>query len=161
MQVRIVNHEQEVGLGLPLEGKQGDLMFNLGFYGPVNYGRSMNPIQKNKDLEQKVFEQKGKKWLYAQSFYTEEEFWAHFNQTNYTTLRAKYHNTEVFHPITQKVLLSSKTKEAICKDCQLNLWSYFHKVVGTVSSGFIELLMPRRFQPWLGIEHTQTKIYTL
>ena len=155
------NHEQEVGLGLPLEGKQGDLMFNLGFYGPVNYGRSMNPIQKNKDLEQKVFEQKGKKWLYAQSFYTEEEFWAHFNQTNYTTLRAKYNNAEIFHPIPQKVLLSSKTKEAICDNCEIHLWSYFHKFAGTLGSAFIELLTPRFLHPWWGMNHTQTKVYTV
>jgi FAD/FMN-containing dehydrogenase len=155
------NHEQEIGLGLPLEGKQGDLMFNLGFYGPVNSGKPMNPIQKNKELEQKVFSLKGKKWLYAQSFYTEEEFWAHYNQSIYELLREKYKNKDIFHPITQKVLLSSKTKDAICSHCQINLLSYFHKVIGTVSLGLVELLTPRFIHPFIGIDHTQTKVYTL
>lgn len=153
------NHEQDTGFGLPLEGKQGDLMFNLGFYGPVNGGRPMNPVQKNKELEQKVFKEKGKKWLYAQSFYTEDEFWAHFHKENYETLRTTYKNNEVFHDITTKVLLSKKTKESICTECSVNIWSYIHKVALVMGLGYVELLTPRFLQPFLGITHTQTKVY--
>jgi hypothetical protein len=152
------NHEQDTGLGLPLTGAKGDLLFNLGFYGPVNGGRPMNPVQKNRALEQKVFELKGKKWLYAQSFYSEEEFWAHFKKENYDLLRKQYNN-HVFHDITKKVLLASSTKEAICKNCSINLWNYIHKVIPVLCSGYLELITPRSIQPWLGINHTQVKRY--
>jgi hypothetical protein len=148
-----------LGLGIPLTGSVGDLMFNLGFYGPVNGGRSMNPVQKNKQLEQKVFELKGKKWLYAQSFYTEEEFWGHFNKDTYDSLRKKYKNDAVFHNITEKVLLSSKTKDSICKECSINIWSYIHKVVPILCLGYLELVTPRSIQPWLGIDHAVAKEY--
>jgi hypothetical protein len=152
---------QDSGLGTPLGGKKGDLMFNLGFYGPVNGGRPMNPVQKNKDLEKKVFDLNGKKWLYAQSFYSEEEFWAHFHKETYDKIRKQYKNDEVFHDITKKVLLSSKTKDSICTECSVNLWSYIHKIVPILLLGYIELLAPRVLHGFFGIQHTQTKIYTL
>ncbi|KAJ5416292.1 hypothetical protein N7465_004987 [Penicillium sp. CMV-2018d] len=33
----------------------------------------------------------GKKWLYAHTYYTEEEFWTMYNKPGYDSLRAKYH----------------------------------------------------------------------
>jgi FAD/FMN-containing dehydrogenase len=152
--------ETHSGLGTPLVGTKGDLMFNLGFYGPVNGGRPMNPIEKNKELEQKVFEVKGKKWLYAQSFYSEDEFWAHFHKETYDSIRSHYKNDEAFHDITKKVLLSSNTKESICTNCSINLWGYLHKIVPILTLGYLEILTPRLLHPFLGIDHTQMMFYT-
>jgi FAD/FMN-containing dehydrogenase len=153
------NHEKEVGLGLPLEGKVGDLLFNVGLYGPVNGGNAMNPVEKNKNLERKVTELKGKKWLYAQSFYTRDEFWSQLNKEKYDEVRKHYKNDEVFHEITTKVLLSESKQEQICKNCELNILRYFHKLLPYFGQMALELTTPRFIQPFFGIHHTEMKRY--
>ncbi len=65
-----------------------DLM-NFGVWGPMK-GSRRDVVQKNRDLENKVQELKGKKWLYAHAYYTEEEFWAHYDRESYDALRVKY-----------------------------------------------------------------------
>lgn len=47
-------------------------------------------IQANRKLEQKIQELGAKKWLYAHSFYTKEEFWELYDKPRYDRLRAKY-----------------------------------------------------------------------
>ncbi|EXU95463.1 FAD/FMN-binding dehydrogenase [Metarhizium robertsii] len=47
-------------------------------------------VEANRALERKVAELGGKKWLYAHAYYTEEEFWAHYDRPAYDALRAKY-----------------------------------------------------------------------
>src|SRR5271170_3142809 len=61
---------------------------NVGIWGigPTNTDKFVNV---NRQLEQKVHELRGKKWLY----YTEEEFWAIYEQKLYDALRPKYHAT--------------------------------------------------------------------
>jgi Delta24-sterol reductase len=69
-----------------------DRFMNLGIWGvgPRNRGKF---IELNRDLEHKVQELKGKKWLYGHTYYTEEEFWNIYNRTEYEKLREKYHAT--------------------------------------------------------------------
>jgi len=69
-----------------------DRFMNLGIWGvgPRNRGKF---IELNRDLENKVQELKGKKWLYGHTYYTEEEFWNIYNRTEYEKLREKYHAT--------------------------------------------------------------------
>lgn len=49
-------------------------LLNIGLwrYGP---SRPENFVKANRDLEHKLRELGGMKWLYAQPYYTEEEFW--------------------------------------------------------------------------------------
>lgn len=68
-----------------------DLM-NFGVWGPLAAGNDRcAAVAENRKLERKVQELRGKKWLYGQAFYTEEEFWAHYDTESYGVLREKYH----------------------------------------------------------------------
>ncbi|KAI1778243.1 hypothetical protein F4818DRAFT_290955 [Hypoxylon cercidicola] len=64
-------------------------LMNFGIWGPG----STNPrefVRQNQALERKVNELGGKKWLYAHAYYTEEEFWSHYDRKSYDAVRAKY-----------------------------------------------------------------------
>ncbi|KAF2754580.1 FAD-binding domain-containing protein [Pseudovirgaria hyperparasitica] len=65
-------------------------LLNVGVWGP---GPTKYPefVEKNREMESKVREFGGVKWLYAQAFYTEEEFWSIYDRQAYDELRAKYH----------------------------------------------------------------------
>jgi hypothetical protein len=65
-------------------------MLNFGIWGPISFNRR-KAVEVNRGLEQKVQELGGKKWLYGHAYYTEEEFWAHYDRKSYNALRAKYH----------------------------------------------------------------------
>lgn len=76
-----------------LSGDDSSVSFiNVGVWGPgsTNYGRF---IQENRELEAKLRELGGIKWLYAQAFYTESEFWNIYDRKWYEALREKYHAT--------------------------------------------------------------------
>ena len=69
-----------------------ELLMNVGVWGP----RLPNPddfLVKNRELEHKVRELGGMKWLYAHCHYTREEFWTIYDKQWYDDLRAKYHAT--------------------------------------------------------------------
>ncbi|KAL9065264.1 MAG: hypothetical protein Q9161_008343 [Pseudevernia consocians] len=64
-------------------------MLNIGLYG---WGPSQPDefVKANRDLERKVRELGGMKWLYAQTYYDEEEFWDIYDREWYDALREKY-----------------------------------------------------------------------
>jgi FAD/FMN-containing dehydrogenase len=64
-------------------------MLNFGVWGPVSFNRR-ECVAANRALEQTVHRLGGKKWLYAHAYYTEDEFWAHYDRKSYDALRAKY-----------------------------------------------------------------------
>lgn len=68
-----------------------DLM-NFGVWGPLK-GSRRHVVEMNRALERKVQQLDGKKWLYAHAYYTEEEFWAHYDRESYDSLREKYKAT--------------------------------------------------------------------
>lgn len=63
---------------------------NVGVWGPgsTNYSQF---IDQNRKLEHKLRQLGGIKWLYAQAFYTEDEFWSIYDKKWYDALREKYH----------------------------------------------------------------------
>lgn len=71
------------------ESELGQLI-NVGVWGPGpnDYGKF---VDVNRDLEREVRELGGMKWLYAQAFYTEDEFWSIYDRAWYDGLRRKYH----------------------------------------------------------------------
>ncbi|SLM34619.1 fad-binding protein [Lasallia pustulata] len=72
--------------------KKQETLLNVGLWGP---GPSSHDafVQANRQLEHKVRELFGMKWLYAQTYYTEEEFWDIYDRKWYEALRIKYHAT--------------------------------------------------------------------
>ncbi|KAK0303579.1 hypothetical protein B0A54_14424 [Friedmanniomyces endolithicus] len=83
------------------EGKEEDAgdgekktFINVGVWGPgaTNYDRF---VDQNRRLERKVRELGGIKWLYAQAYYTEDEFREIYDQKWYEGLREKYFTTHL------------------------------------------------------------------
>ncbi|WEW61258.1 hypothetical protein PRK78_006748 [Emydomyces testavorans] len=66
------------------------MLLNIGLWAP---GPSSHRafIEANRALEHKIYALRGTKWLYAQTFYTENEFWSIYDRGKYDALREKYH----------------------------------------------------------------------
>lgn len=80
-------HGLHAGFGAP---DAPDLV-NFGVWGPLRRcPRRAQVVEANRALERKVAELGGMKWLYAHAYYTEDEFWAHYDRPAYDALRAKY-----------------------------------------------------------------------
>lgn len=67
-----------------------DLLINVGVWGPNGASNPDQAVQRNRELEALVREHSGRKWLYAQAFYTEKEFWDVYDRESYMELRRKY-----------------------------------------------------------------------
>ncbi|KAK4134882.1 FAD-binding domain-containing protein [Trichocladium antarcticum] len=76
-----------------VERNEDDMMLNVGVWGwgpeePAKF------VQKNRELENKVRELGGMKWLYAHTYYPQQEFWPMYGGREwYDGLRAKYKAT--------------------------------------------------------------------
>jgi hypothetical protein len=64
----------------------------------------------NRSIEANVMELNGTKWLYAQTYYTEEEFWQIYDRPQYETLREKFQATHL-PDVYAKVKKTSATHE--------------------------------------------------
>jgi Delta24-sterol reductase len=71
------------------DGKTLKQMLNIGLWGtgPKNHTEF---LRKNRDLERKLRELGGMKWLYAHTYYDEDEFWGMYDREWYDMLREKY-----------------------------------------------------------------------
>ncbi|KAL9113675.1 MAG: hypothetical protein Q9227_002120 [Pyrenula ochraceoflavens] len=67
-------------------------MLNIGLWGLGPHDRKAFAAL-NRHLESTLKELGGMKWLYARTFYDEDEFWEMFDRTWYDGLRGKYHAT--------------------------------------------------------------------
>ena len=71
-------------------------MVNFGVWGPMERSKTRRQVvERNRELEREVHRVGGKKWLYAHAYYTEDEFWAHYDRESYDGLRVKYHATHL------------------------------------------------------------------
>ncbi|KAL2068415.1 hypothetical protein VTL71DRAFT_16513 [Oculimacula yallundae] len=86
-------------------------MLNIGLWGPGPEDHS-EFIQKNRDLESKLKELGGMKWLYAHTYYSEDEFWAQFDRPWYEALRAKY-KAQGLPSVYEKVKVDVQSKEVV------------------------------------------------
>lgn len=87
-----------------------ETLLNYGVWGPIPGDRS-EVVRQNRVLEHKVQEFKGKKWLYSHAYYTEEEFWSHYDKAAYDAVRERYgasHLPDVYH----KVRVDHEAEEA-------------------------------------------------
>ena len=71
------------------DGKTLKQMLNIGLWG---HGprKHENFVAANQDLERKLKELGGMKWLYAHTYYDENQFWGMFDRKWYEILREKY-----------------------------------------------------------------------
>lgn len=93
-----LKHGQEVAMhpklanGVYQADEKSVSFLNIGVWGPgpTDYEEF---VKVNRELEQKVRELGGIKWLYAQAFYTPDEFWSIYDGKWYERLREKYNAT--------------------------------------------------------------------
>nr|POE47695.1 delta(24)-sterol reductase [Quercus suber] len=76
------------------DGKTLKQMLNIGLWGMGPRAKDQF-VEMNKDIEKKLHELSGMRWLYAQTFHSEEQFWRDFNRIWYDELREKYHATSL------------------------------------------------------------------
>ncbi|KAB8277494.1 hypothetical protein BDV30DRAFT_251649 [Aspergillus minisclerotigenes] len=67
------------------------MMLSVGVYGPGPKGREF--LHFNHGLEKLVNKLGGQKWLYARTYYSEEDFWSIYDRSTRDELRQKYHAT--------------------------------------------------------------------
>ena len=70
-------------------------------------------LLKNRGLENQLKLLGGKKVLYAQSYYTKNEFWEIYDKNWYDNLRKKYLTKTVFPNIYEKIKVSHKYKTSL------------------------------------------------
>ncbi|KAL8716982.1 MAG: hypothetical protein Q9225_005732 [Loekoesia sp. 1 TL-2023] len=103
-----------------VDGQTLKPMLNVGLwgFGPTQHDKF---IAKNHELERKLREFRGMKWLYAHTYYEEDEFWELFDRRWYDGLRRKY-KAESLPSIWQKVKVDPNAqKEAI--DASWGSWA--------------------------------------
>ncbi|KAK6813860.1 hypothetical protein RU639_010605 [Aspergillus parasiticus] len=83
-----------------------DMMLSVGVWGPGPKGKK-NFVDFNRKLEKVVNMVGGQKWLYARTYYTEEEFWSIYDRDTMDSLRQKYH-TSYLPSLYQKVKIQPK-----------------------------------------------------
>jgi FAD/FMN-containing dehydrogenase len=98
----------------PLEGagnwtlyamKPGALYLNFGFWGSVRSSPDKVVGHFNRRVEHIVQELGGRKSLYSQSFFTEDEFWRLYNGEIYQKIKSKYDPQATFCSLYQKAVL--------------------------------------------------------
>ncbi|MFP4202746.1 MAG: FAD-dependent oxidoreductase [Opitutales bacterium] len=79
------------------------LYINFGFWGgvPATEGKGYH----NRLVENKVAELGGKKSLYSASYFTEEDFWKHYNKPAYQALKERYDPDGFFPDLYGKCVL--------------------------------------------------------
>jgi delta24-sterol reductase len=75
-------------------GKSLKQMLNIGLWGSGPQSHT-DFIAANRDLEHKLRELGGMKWLYAHTYYDEDEFWEMYDRNWYESLREKYDATSL------------------------------------------------------------------
>ncbi len=83
----------------------GALYLNFGFWGSVRTTSDKAPGHYNRRIERIVQEFGGRKSLYSQSFYPEDEFWRIYNGEAYRKLKAKYDSQGALSNLYQKTVL--------------------------------------------------------
>ncbi|KAI9889656.1 MAG: hypothetical protein M1814_005057 [Vezdaea aestivalis] len=91
------------------EGGEDEMLLNIGVWGPGPKNQQKF-ITKNVELEKELNKLGGTKWLYAQTYYTEEEFWQTYDRELYDALREKY-DAESLPDVYTKVKVNLKALE--------------------------------------------------
>ncbi|KAF7192508.1 Delta(24)-sterol reductase [Pseudocercospora fuligena] len=72
-----------------------EMMLNFGVWGP-GPPKYEDAVAWNRAFEAEIHALGGQKWLYAQTYYTEQEFWSSYgDRRRYDMIREKYHATSL------------------------------------------------------------------
>ncbi|KAF7929981.1 uncharacterized protein EAE97_009578 [Botrytis byssoidea] len=117
------------------DGKTLKPLMNIGLWG---YGKEKDLVKANISLEKKLKELGGMKWLYAQTYYNEEQFWEMYDRKWYDGLREKYGATTL-PSVYEKVKAAPKTdvaKTLSISEKILKAWpiSGFHGIYKAIQS---------------------------
>ncbi|KAH0537652.1 hypothetical protein FGG08_005565 [Glutinoglossum americanum] len=96
-------------------------MLNVGLwgFGPAQYDKF---VAKNRELERKLRGLRGMKWLYAQTYYKENEFWDMYDRQWYSGLRKKY-NAESLPSVWDKAKVDPDAqRQAMDSSWPLQCW---------------------------------------
>ncbi|OQV08675.1 FAD binding domain-containing protein [Cladophialophora immunda] len=107
------------------KSKEGDgfdnALLNIGVWGetpPTTLHVTINRL-----IEAKLKSLGGMKWLYAQTFYTEDEFWAIYDKRWYDDLRTKYqadgHIPSVFEKVRTKDIFELDGEGQVLRDARM------------------------------------------
>ncbi|KAF2768015.1 FAD binding domain-containing protein [Teratosphaeria nubilosa] len=77
-------------------------MLNIGLWG-LGPPLREDFINANRDIEAKLKDLNGMRWVYAQTYHSSEEFWADFDKDWYDTLRKKFGAEGVLPSVYEKV----------------------------------------------------------
>ena len=92
-----------------VETYAGISLLNIGLWG-FGPKRHAAFVAKNRELEEKLRQLGGMKWLYAHAYYSEEEFWSMFDRRWYDDLRQKYHAKNL-PSVWQKVTVDPEAQD--------------------------------------------------
>ena len=148
------------GFGFPVRAaRHGGMCYNVGVYGPPHGGASFDPVELNRALEARVTALGGRKMLYAQSFYTEDEFWPLFDRPAYARVRARYGADAVFGEIADKPLLGPKRLAALRGVKEVDFTHCLVPMAKWYLSLWAQWLLPAALHPALGLAHTVEPFY--
>lgn len=132
-------------------------MLNVGLWGngPAQYDEF---VRLNRDLECKLRELGGMKWLYAHTYYQEEEFWQIYDRKWYDELRVKYDATSLTS-IYEKVRIDVEAEKRVANaqsflQSLLNKWpiSGFYGIGKAIES---RAFLQARTAAWKSVEQTR------
>ncbi|KAI9847966.1 MAG: hypothetical protein M1837_001483 [Sclerophora amabilis] len=101
-------------------------MINIGLWGD-GPPRHDDFVTVNRDLERKLRELGGMKWLYAHTYYTEKEFWEIYDREWYDGLREKYDATSlpsVYEKVKVDVEVEKRASKASLWKQILLMWPF-------------------------------------
>lgn len=84
------------------------LLLNVGVWGQSNKFLK-DYLKSNRDIEKFTINKNGRKMLYAQQYYSLNEFWKIYDRKWYEAIRKKYH-AKIFPDIYEKTFVSKKYK---------------------------------------------------
>lgn len=119
LRVRRASPDARHGLHAEFGDPGAENLLNFGVWGPVSFDRR-ECIAQNRALEQAVHRLGGKKWLYAHAYYTEDEFWAHYDRASYDALRKRY-GADYLPSVYDKVKVDVEAEEAAAR-ASLTAW---------------------------------------
>jgi len=137
-------------------------MFNVGVYGVPAGGCAFDPLVLNSMLESTVTQLEGRKMLYAQSFYSEQEWWRLFDADAYSRCRKMYGGEGSFPDMTAKLLLPTEKRMTYSGTKWVSLLSSprcFLALIDWYLELWIELLLPQSWAPLAGLQHTRAIAY--
>jgi delta24-sterol reductase len=86
---------------------KGDMLVDVGIWGPISDTKK-DLEKENKRFENHLESYGGRKMFYAESFYSEQEFWKIYDKKWYSSLRRKYKAENIFPTIWEKVTVKKR-----------------------------------------------------